>query len=237
MGAALSIKPTATITKVAETAVTQWAAVMQGTQDYHVKLPTGSDVDCLGLVYDFDSTGAADEHITLITEGPANFIAGEAVSVGDRLSPYGTAGRLHKAPPGYPHIAIASEAVGTAGYQGVCYVVPRGYNQLGYTYKSSAITEDTTLTDVVPTGYRITGIAFQEGAGNAVSGGLNIGSAAAGQQVVATETVGASAIGMCTLVTGGPFSASAAQSLYVHAESAWNSASVTLFITMEKVIW
>ncbi|MCH8838849.1 MAG: hypothetical protein IIA60_13815 [Candidatus Marinimicrobia bacterium] len=101
-------------------------------------------------------------------------------------------------------------------------------------YEKQGITADTTLTEVVPAGYRIRGIIVEETAGNAITGGLKIGTSAGGTQVVNAQAIGASALVDCALGTR-LFSLSAAQTLYVEDVTAWNGASIDLYLEMERI--
>ena len=101
-------------------------------------------------------------------------------------------------------------------------------------YINKSITGDTVLTDVIPAGYRIKSIVVEETAGNAITGGLKIGTSAGGTQVVNGQAVGANALVDCALGTV-IFSISAAQTLYVEDVTSWNSASIDLWIQLERV--
>lgn len=101
-------------------------------------------------------------------------------------------------------------------------------------YIRKGITADTTLTGVVPAGYRIRGITVEETAGNAITGGLKIGTSAGGAQVVNAQAVGANALVDCALGAR-LFSLTTAQTLYVEDVTAWNSASIDLYLEMERI--
>ncbi|MCH7939270.1 MAG: hypothetical protein IID13_05950 [Candidatus Marinimicrobia bacterium] len=101
-------------------------------------------------------------------------------------------------------------------------------------YIRKGITADTTLTAVVPAGYRIRSIIVEETAGNAITGGLKIGTSAGGAQVVNAQAVGASALVDCALGAR-LFSLTTAQTLYVEDVTAWNSASIDLYLEMERI--
>ncbi len=101
-------------------------------------------------------------------------------------------------------------------------------------YVRKGITTDTTLTGVVPAGYRLKSIVVQETAGFAIQGGLKIGTTAGGTDVVNGQTVGINALVDCTLGTR-LFSLTAAQTLYVEDVTAWNSASIDLYLEMERI--
>lgn len=96
--------------------------------------------------------------------------------------------------------------------------------------RMTAVTEDTTF--VVPAGYRINSIDIINTTANAVTGGVNIGTSAAGAQIVSAAAVGANAIVTTTLV-GRLFAAQ--QTAYVSAGSSWNSASLTLIVILDQI--
>ncbi len=97
------------------------------------------------------------------------------------------------------------------------------------------ITGDTALIDIVPPGYRIASILIEETAGKTVTGGVDIGTTASGSEVVNAEVVGANSVVMAAL-SGTFFGTSSAQTLYISAATAWNSASVNVTVVMEKAI-
>ncbi|MEE9465584.1 MAG: LamG-like jellyroll fold domain-containing protein [Candidatus Neomarinimicrobiota bacterium] len=101
-------------------------------------------------------------------------------------------------------------------------------------FSKKGITGDSTLGGVIPAGYRISSIIIQETAGNAITGGLKIGSSAGGTDVVNGQAVGANALVDCALGSR-LFSLTAAQSLYVEDVTAWNGASIDLYLEIEKI--
>ncbi len=101
-------------------------------------------------------------------------------------------------------------------------------------YVRKGITADTTLTGVVPAGYRTRSIIVEETAGNAITGGLKIGTSAGGTEVVNAQAVGANALVDCALGTR-LFSLTADQTLYVEDVTAWNGASIDLYLEMERI--
>ncbi len=101
-------------------------------------------------------------------------------------------------------------------------------------YSKKSITGDSTLTGVIPAGYRISSIIVQETAGNAITGGLKIGSSAGGTDVVNGQAVGANALVDCVLGSR-LFSLTAAQSLYIEDVTAWNGASIDLCLEIKKI--
>ena len=89
----------------------------------------------------------------------------------------------------------------------------------------------------VPRGYYIASIVLEETAGNAVTGGLNIATAPAGNDIVSAKALSAN---QTTYVTDAEmlkriFSISTSQTIYVEAASAWNSASVNLWVEFKEM--
>jgi len=87
----------------------------------------------------------------------------------------------------------------------------------------------------VPAGYAIKDIFVRNTTANAVTGGVRIGTTAAGVDVLVALTVGANAF-----TVGVPliraFSATVAQTLFIEAVVAWNSASLDITITLDRAI-
>jgi hypothetical protein len=101
-------------------------------------------------------------------------------------------------------------------------------------YIEKTITADTTLTSIVPAGYMLKSMVFEETAGNA--GVLDLGTAATGSQVFLNQTITAS--DFTTVVINKVFSLTADTTLYLNdddASSGWNSASVDIYVTLEKI--
>lgn len=89
----------------------------------------------------------------------------------------------------------------------------------------------------IPGGFRVMGIAYANTTANAVTGGIKIGTTSGGTDVVAAQAVGANAIGTVADadILKRLFSRTAAQTLYIQAVTAWNSASVELSLDLKKV--
>jgi hypothetical protein len=101
--------------------------------------------------------------------------------------------------------------------------------------KEDAITGDTTLTNVVPAGYLLQYIIFEETAGNAAT--IDLGTTDGGNDVFTGQIIAASDI--TTVVLNKVFSLSTTTSLYINDDqvgSDWNSASVNVTIVLKKVI-
>jgi hypothetical protein len=92
-------------------------------------------------------------------------------------------------------------------------------------------------TFVVPAGYILEHIAYANNTANAVTGGLKFGKTLAAADVVAAQAVGANAIGT---VTGANvllrfFSKTVDQTIYIDTVTAWNSATVDIFVVLRKL--
>jgi hypothetical protein len=92
-------------------------------------------------------------------------------------------------------------------------------------------------TVVIPAGYVLEQIVIENTTANAITGGLRIGTAAAGTQVVTAQAVAASALLRIAQasITLGVFSTTAAQTLFIEAVSAWNSANVNIWFTVRRL--
>ena len=90
---------------------------------------------------------------------------------------------------------------------------------------------------VVPAGYAITGIYMVNNTANAVTGGIKIGTAAGGTQVVAAQAVAANAVVAVAdaAILLKLFSKTAPQTIYFDAVTAWNSANVDIIVMTRKV--
>lgn len=100
---------------------------------------------------------------------------------------------------------------------------------------STAITDDTTFTSIIPTGYELEKIIFIESAGNAAT--IDLGTVATGNDIFINQVITASSI--TTVVINKTFSMSAAQSLFLNdddAGSSWNSASITATLLMRRIV-
>lgn len=98
-----------------------------------------------------------------------------------------------------------------------------------------AVTSDSSFS--IPAGFAISAIYLEETAGNAVTGGINIGVTDGGSTIVNAFAVGASAIkhiAEASLLLRW-WSRTVAQTIYLTAASAWNSASLNVTIVLDKV--
>lgn len=88
-------------------------------------------------------------------------------------------------------------------------------------------------TIVLPAGILLRRIYFKNKTANAVTGGIRVGTAAAGTQVVTAQAIAANAI-VSVLPTIENYQA-AAQTLYAEAVTSWNSAEVQIIFTYEEI--
>jgi hypothetical protein len=98
-----------------------------------------------------------------------------------------------------------------------------------------AVIANTTIS--IPAGWAIERIHFAETAGNAVTGGIRIGTTSGGSDVVTPQPIGANALDTIdeASIHKRVFSRSSAQTLFVQAVASWNSASVELSFELKKV--
>jgi hypothetical protein len=97
------------------------------------------------------------------------------------------------------------------------------------------VTANTTIS--IPAGWAIARIFYAETAGNAVTGGIKIGTTSGATDVVAAQAIGGNSldtIGDASILKK-VFSRAAAQPLFIQAVSNWNGASVELSFVLSKV--
>ena len=95
----------------------------------------------------------------------------------------------------------------------------------------TGVVANTTFT--VPAGYRISYFDIVNNTANAVTGGLHLGTAALGTQILNGHTVGANASTSVETLLKRFFAAE--QIVYISAHTAWNSASLTLTVTLDQM--
>ena len=88
-------------------------------------------------------------------------------------------------------------------------------------------------TVVIPAGVLLRRLYFRNRTANAVTGGIRVGTAAAGTQVVTAQAVGANAVAS-VLASIESYSTST-QTLYIEAVTAWNSADVDVVVVYEEI--
>jgi len=94
---------------------------------------------------------------------------------------------------------------------------------------------DTTLTAIVPAGYMLEYMLFEETSGNAPT--LDLGTTAGGNEVFINQEMTAS--GITTIVLQRVFSLTAATTLYLNdddAGSSWNGATVNIYTILKQII-
>lgn len=100
----------------------------------------------------------------------------------------------------------------------------------------SAQTANGTVS--IPAGYRIDSIDIQETAGNAITGGIRIGTTNGGVEVAVAIAVAGSALVSVTdaAILKRFFSASVATTLYIQTVTLWNSASVNIQFVLSRIL-
>lgn len=101
----------------------------------------------------------------------------------------------------------------------------------------AGITANTTAS--IFAGYVIDDIFIYNNTANAVTGGLKIGTTNGGTEVATSLAVAANCLSrvmISSLNTTGPFSTSAAQTIYIQAVTAWNSANLDIIICLKRGI-
>jgi hypothetical protein len=94
---------------------------------------------------------------------------------------------------------------------------------------------DTTLTNIVPAGYMLSYVIFNEKAG--FEGTLDLGTTAGGNQVFINQTITASTL--TTIIVNRVFSLAAATTLYLNddtAPSAWNGSISDVYFVLTPII-
>ena len=96
------------------------------------------------------------------------------------------------------------------------------------------IVSDTTV--VIPAEMSILQIVIQNTTGNAIVGGLKVGTTDGGVDVVVALSVSANSIQVITdaVLLKAAFSTSQDTTLYIKAVTLWNSASINLYFVLRK---
>ena len=100
--------------------------------------------------------------------------------------------------------------------------------------QKTLVTGDTLWTNIIPAGYLLEVMAFEETAGNEAI--LSLGSTDGGNDIFTGQTIEAS--GITTITINKYFSSSAAQSLDLNADQSgdtWNSSSMTVTLVMRRM--
>lgn len=95
----------------------------------------------------------------------------------------------------------------------------------------TGVVANTTFT--VPAGYRISYFDIVNNTANAVTGGLHLGTAALGTQILNGHAIAANASQSVETLLKRFFAAE--QIVHISAGSSWNSASLTLTVTLDQM--
>ena len=95
----------------------------------------------------------------------------------------------------------------------------------------TGVVANSTFT--VPAGYRISYVDIVNTTANAVTGGVHLGTAALGTQILNAHTVGANASTSVETLLKRFFAAE--QIVYISAHTAWNSASLNITVTLDQM--
>ena len=96
---------------------------------------------------------------------------------------------------------------------------------------NKAINQTAAFTLTLPAYYIIDQIWIQNTTANAVTGGIKVGTTLGGTDVVTAMAVAGNSMGKATLASQ-PFNATAAQTLYIDAVTAWNGANIAFSVIM-----
>lgn len=119
----------------------------------------------------------------------------------------------------------------TSAFAGSSQIRPTGPQMV----RSLATTANTTA--VIPAGYIIDAIVINNTTGNAVTGGIKIGTTSGGTDVVLALAVGANSLQTVpdATILKRVFSMSVDTTLYIQTVTLWNSASLDIYLTLQKV--
>jgi len=101
-------------------------------------------------------------------------------------------------------------------------------------YQSFDISSNQTFT--LPIGYRVVSAIVEETSNNALTGDLDVGIGALGQEIVNSEAIGALATVDCTLITLGCVQSLTADTTITISSSDWGSAVLDIYVNMKRVI-
>lgn len=104
------------------------------------------------------------------------------------------------------------------------------------TKSSLGVTSDTTM--IVPAGYAIISMIFENNTANSITGGVRVGTSNAATDVAVAIAVGANAIlGIPdATILKTYFSPTVDQTLFFQAVVAWNSANINIRLVLARVI-
>lgn len=168
----------------------------------------------------------------------------QAAATGTGASTIGSAiGGSVSSVPSQTLYVLNSQGCAMVLQQDMGYFLSQGFypgsNLFTLTQVAVTANQTTATAQTLPAGAVITGIVVHNTTANAVTGGVNIGTAAAGAQVVSALTVGANALVAVpsASILAPVFNSSGtpiAQQLFINAATAFNSASlnVTIFYSL-----
>lgn len=191
---------------------------------------------CIGIA--MDSYDSGHKSCNVLIRGRYDAIADAAIAVGDPLTQGGTAGYFRKALTGE---TIYGYALKAASAQGDRFLGEWDFAAAQFTdtvvYLNTAVTADIspTLNNVAGT-YAVYANIL-ETAGNAITGGLDIGTAANGNEIATTLTVAGSTAYyyLPADMTAVEITLTENDEIFIEAETAWNSASINLKLTFVRI--
>jgi hypothetical protein len=228
----------------AEVELADRIAVIYGTSEGQVDVPEYRGQQCAGITkVEQDTVYAAnDTRVSLFKKGLIRYTAGDAHAVGTPLSIYNTSGHLGTARDGDFVVGIAIRTVGTAADYGLVDLNISGLRESRVQIiPSLTMTDDTTLYLNNVAGDYSVELFFEETAGNAVTGGLDVGTTAGGSEVASAITCSGSTKyhafnDATTVAVAAAFHTLTANDIfYITAASAWNSASVDMYVKLTRL--
>lgn len=200
--------------------------------DGKIRMPLAAYEPGYGIIQE---NGIVGQGVAVTSIGVTHYIAADAHLPGAKVGVRDVNGRLGIVPAGQPYLMIALKPVTAQDDIGLGLVQP-GVMGRDIRVIATAKTANFSLAAAFPEAgtYLIHAIVIIETAGNAVTGGINIGTANGGAQVVSAQAVGANAQ-VTAVLAKAVHVVSAAQTLFVAAHTAWNDASINLFFLAERL--
>lgn len=109
-----------------------------------------------------------------------------------------------------------------------------GFNDIKISRRLVLKRLDENFSYPLPAGAAVRRVQFLNRTANAVTGGLRVGTAAGGTQIVAATAVGDSALVEATIAS--PGISTSASTLYISAVTAWNGAEVDVAIEYDELL-
>jgi hypothetical protein len=226
----------------ADSALTDRAGVVFGATARHVDFATYSGQQCAGITYcEGDTTFASGfTRVALFKRGIISVTAGESVAQGDYAALYSTAGRFGKWLPGYACCGIWLRTA-TAGQEGLLYFdISFQTSSAVSVIATGAQTADFSITTHKPAGDYAIRIVYEETAGAAVTGGLDVGTTASGEEIMSQQTCNASTkynadFGQSQTTVAPYFTLTANDLIYFSAHTAWNAATVKAWVILTQL--